>query len=213
MMAGKELETLIVRIAQKGRAAGIHLVLATQRPEVKVVTGLIKANIPGRIAFAVNNNTDSRVMLDMGGAEKLLGSGDMLFLTTEMMGKPLRVQGAFLSDPEIAKVTDFLRQQAPANYNNEVTSQTVVLGGKGAAGVGVDMGGGGGDIKRQAVEVALREGKISTSLLQRRLRIGYGRAAAIIDELSDLGIVGESASGNKGRELLISSVEEYDSLA
>ena len=94
-----------------------------------------------------------------------------------------------------------------------MTSQTVVLGGKGAAGVGVDMGGGGGDIKRQAVEVALREGKISTSLLQRRLRIGYGRAAAIIDELSDLGIVGESASGNKGRELLISSVEEYDSLA
>ena len=163
MMAGKELETQIVRIAQKGRAAGIHLVLATQRPEVKVVTGLIKTNIPGRIAFAVNNNIDSRVMLDMGGAEKLLGSGDMLYLTTEMMGKPLRVQGAFVSDGEIAKVTDFLRQQAPANYNEEVTSQQVVLGGKGAS---MDMGGGaGGDIKRQAVEVALREGKISTSLL------------------------------------------------
>ncbi len=214
MMAGKELETLIVRIAQKGRAAGIHLVLATQRPEVKVVTGLIKANIPGRIAFAVNNNTDSRVMLDMGGAEKLLGSGDMLFLTTEMMGKPLRVQGAYLSDPEIAKVTDFLRQQAPANYNEEVTSQQVVLGGKGSAGVGIDMGGGaGGDVKRQAVEVALREGKISTSLLQRRLRIGYGRAAAIIDELSDMGIVGDSSGGNKGRELLITSMDEYDNLA
>ena len=215
MMAGKELETLIVRIAQKGRAAGIHLVLATQRPEVKVVTGLIKANIPGRIAFAVNNNTDSRVMLDMGGAEKLLGSGDMLFLTTEMMGKPLRVQGAYLSDPEIAKVTDFLRQQAPANYNDEVTSQQVVLGGKGAASMGMDMGGGGagGDVKRQAVEVALREGKISTSLLQRRLRIGYGRAAAIIDELSDMGIVGDSSGGNKGRELLISSMDEYDNLA
>ena len=214
MMAGKELKTLIVRIAQKGRAAGIHLVLATQRPEVKVVTGLIKANIPGRIAFAVNNNTDSRVMLDMGGAEKLLGSGDMLFLTTEMMGKPLRVQGAYLSDPEIAKVTDFLRQQAPANYNEEVTSQQVVLGGKGSAGVGIDMGGGaGGDVKRQAVEVALREGKISTSLLQRRLRIGYGRAAAIIDELSDMGIVGDSSGGNKGRELLITSMDEYDNIA
>ena len=215
MMAGKELETLIVRIAQKGRAAGIHLVLATQRPEVKVVTGLIKANIPGRIAFAVNNNTDSRVMLDMGGAEKLLGSGDMLFLTTEMMGKPLRVQGAFLSDPEIAKVTDFLRQQAPANYNEEVTSQQVILGGKGSAGMGMDMGGGGagGDVKRQAVEVALREGKISTSLLQRRLRIGYGRAASIIDELADMGIVGDSSGGNKGRELLISSMDEYDNLA
>ena len=214
MMAGKELETLIVRIAQKGRAAGIHLVLATQRPEVKVVTGLIKANIPGRIAFAVNNNMDSRVMLDMGGAEKLLGSGDMLFLTTEMMGKPVRVQGAYVSDPEISKVTDFLRQQAPADYNEEVTSQQVVLGGKGASGVGLDMGGGaGGDIKRQAVEVALREGKISTSLLQRRLRIGYGRAAAIIDELSDQGIVGDSSGGNKGRELLISSMDEYDNIA
>ncbi len=214
MMAGKELETLIVRIAQKGRAAGIHLVLATQRPEVKVVTGLIKANIPGRIAFAVNNNTDSRVMLDMGGAEKLLGSGDMLFLTTEMMGKPVRVQGAYVSDPEISKVTDFLRQQAPTDYNEEVTSQQVVLGGKGASGVGLDMGGGaGGDIKRQAVEVALREGKISTSLLQRRLRIGYGRAAAIIDELSDQGIVGDSSGGNKGRELLISSMDEYDNIA
>ena len=103
MTAGKELEMLIVRIAQKGRAAGIHLVLATQRPEVKVVTGLIKANIPGRIAFAVNNGVDSRVMLDQMGAEKLLGSGDMLFLTTEMMGKPRRVQGAFVSDKEIGK--------------------------------------------------------------------------------------------------------------
>ena len=139
----------------------------------------------------------------------------MLFLTTEMMGKPLRVQGAFLSDPEIAKVTDFLRQQAPANYNEEVTSQQVILGGKGSAGMGMDMGGGGagGDVKRQAVEVALREGKISTSLLQRRLRIGYGRAASIIDELADMGIVGDSSGGNKGRELLISSMDEYDNLA
>lgn len=210
MMAGKELETLIVRIAQKGRAAGIHLVLATQRPEVKVVTGLIKANIPGRIAFAVNNNTDSRVMLDMGGAEKLLGSGDMLFLTTEMMGKPIRVQGAFVSDAEIAKVTDFLRQQAPADYNEDVTSQTVVLGGKGSAGVGIDMGPmGGGDITRQSAEIAIREGKISTSLLQRRLHIGYGRAAAVIDELVEKGVVGESSGGNRGREVLISSMDEY----
>ena len=112
MQAGKELEFMIVRIAQKGRAAGIHLVLATQRPEVKVVTGLIKANIPGRIAFAVNNNMDSRVMLDMGGAEKLLGMGDMLYLTTEMMGKPKRVQGAYVSDDEIENLTNYLREQA-----------------------------------------------------------------------------------------------------
>ena len=209
MMAGKELENRIVRVAQKGRAAGIHLVLATQRPEVKVVTGLIKANIPGRIAFAVNNNTDSRVMLDMGGAEKLLGSGDMLFLTTEMMGKPIRVQGAFVSDGEIAAVTDFLRDQAPADYNPEVTSQTVAIGGKGSS-VGMDFSGaGGGDTTRQAAEIALREGKISTSLLQRRLHVGYGRAAAIIDELVEKGVVGDSGGGNRGRDVLISSMDEY----
>lgn len=211
MMAGKELETRIVRIAQKGRAAGIHLVLATQRPEVKVVTGLIKANIPGRIAFAVNNNMDSRVMLDMGGAEKLLGSGDMLFLTTEMMGKPVRVQGAFVSDPEIAAVTDFLRDQAPAVYDPEVTSQSIVIGGKGSGGMvgGGDFGSAGGDINRQAAEIAIREGKISTSLLQRRLHLGYGRAAAVIDELVEKGVVGESGGGNRGREILISSMDEY----
>jgi len=210
MMAGKELENRIVRIAQKGRAAGIHLVLATQRPEVKVVTGLIKANIPGRIAFAVNNNTDSRVMLDMGGAEKLLGSGDMLFLTTEMMGKPVRVQGAFVSDGEIAAVTDFLRNQAPADYNPEVISQSVAIGGKGSS-IGMDFSGaGGGDTTRQAAEIALREGKISTSLLQRRLHVGYGRAAAIIDELVEKGVVSsESGGGNRGRDVLISSMDEY----
>ncbi len=210
MMAGKELENRIVRIAQKGRAAGIHLVLATQRPEVKVVTGLIKANIPGRIAFAVNNNTDSRVMLDMGGAEKLLGSGDMLFLTTEMMGKPVRVQGAFVSDGEIAAVTDFLRNQAPADYNPEVVSQSVAIGGKGSS-IGMDFSGaGGGDTTRQAAEIALREGKISTSLLQRRLHVGYGRAAAIIDELVEKGVVSsESGGGNRGRDVLISSMDEY----
>lgn len=208
MMAGKELENRIVRIAQKGRAAGIHLVLATQRPEVKVVTGLIKANIPGRIAFAVNNNTDSRVMLDMGGAEKLLGSGDMLFLTTEMMGKPVRVQGAFVSDEEIGAVTDYLRQQAPADYNEEVTSQSVAIGGKGSS-VGMDFSSSGGDLTRQAAEIALRDGKISTSLLQRRLHVGYGKAASIIDELVEKGVVGDSGGGNRGREVLISSMDEY----
>lgn len=209
MMAGKELENRIVRVAQKGRAAGIHLVLATQRPEVKVVTGLIKANIPGRIAFAVNNNTDSRVMLDMGGAEKLLGSGDMLFLTTEMMGKPVRVQGAFVSDGEIAAVCDFLRNQAPADYNPEVVSQSVAIGGKGSS-IGMDFSGaGGGDTTRAAAEIAIREGKISTSLLQRRLHVGYGRAAAIIDELVEMGVVGDSGGGNRGREVLISSMDEY----
>ena len=207
MTAGKELEMLIVRIAQKGRAAGIHLVLATQRPEVKVVTGLIKANIPGRIAFAVNNGVDSRVMLDQMGAEKLLGSGDMLFLTTEMMGKPRRVQGAFVSDKEIGKITDFLRQQAPPQYNDEVTSQSVSL--PGMPGMGGGSGEGGGDIERQAAEIAIRAGRLSTSLLQRQLHIGYGRAASIIDELEAKGVVGPATGGNKPRDVLITSIDEY----
>ena len=206
MTAGKELEMLIVRIAQKGRAAGIHLVLATQRPEVKVVTGLIKANIPGRIAFAVNNGVDSRVMLDAMGAEKLLGSGDMLFLTTEMMGKPRRVQGAFVSDKEIGKITDFLRQQAPPQYNDEVTSQSVTVPGMPGMGGG---GGEGGDIERQAAEIAIRAGRLSTSLLQRQLHIGYGRAASIIDELEAKGVVSPATGGNKPRDVLISSIDEY----
>ena len=206
MTAGKELEMLIVRIAQKGRAAGIHLVLATQRPEVKVVTGLIKANIPGRIAFAVNNGVDSRVMLDATGAEKLLGSGDMLFLTTEMMGKPRRVQGAFVSDKEIGKITDFLRQQAPPQYNDEVISQSVSVPGMPGSGGG-SMGG--GDVERQAAEIAIRAGKLSTSLLQRQLHIGYGRAASIIDELEAKGVVGPATGGNKPRDVLITSIDEY----
>ena len=207
MTAGKELEMLIVRIAQKGRAAGIHLVLATQRPEVKVVTGLIKANIPGRIAFAVNNGVDSRVMLDATGAEKLLGSGDMLFLTTEMMGKPRRVQGAFVSDKEIGKITDFLRQQAPPQYNDEVISQSVSV--PGMPGSGGGSMGGGGDVERQAAEIAIRAGKLSTSLLQRQLHIGYGRAASIIDELEAKGVVGPATGGNKPRDVLITSIDEY----
>ena len=209
MMAGKELEMLIVRIAQKGRASGIHLVLATQRPEVKVVTGLIKANIPGRIAFAVNNNIDSRVMLDMGGAEKLLGMGDMLFLTTEMMGKPKRVQGAFVSDAEIGRVTDFLRQQSPPDYNEDVISQSVQIKGMpGSDNAAEAEISGNGSLTRQAAEVGLAAHKMSTSLLQRRLKIGYGKAAAIIDELEDMGVVAPP-NGNRPRDMLISSMDEF----
>ncbi|MBR3164350.1 DNA translocase FtsK 4TM domain-containing protein [Candidatus Saccharibacteria bacterium] len=209
MMAGKELEMLIVRIAQKGRASGIHLVLATQRPEVKVVTGLIKANIPGRIAFAVNNGIDSRVMLDMTGAEKLLGSGDMLYLTTEMMGKPKRVQGAFVGDDEIARLTDFLREQAPPNYNDEVLSQQVSIGGKNPV-MGEDISASGdGSLERQAAEIAVQARKISTSLLQRKLHIGYGRASSIIDHLEEIGVVSEPTGGNRPRDVLISSMDEY----
>ena len=210
MMAGKDLEMLIVRVAQKGRAAGVHLVLATQRPEVKIITGLIKANISGRIAFAVGSQIDSRVMLDMMGAEKLLGKGDMLFLTTEMMGKPQRIQGAWASDDDINKVTDFLRDQSAPQYDDDVVSQQVRI--KGMGGVFGDSGGGvssaGGDEMRQVAELAVQSGKLSTSLIQRRLHLGYGRAAAIIDDLEMMGVVGP-ANGNRPRDVLISSMDEY----
>ncbi len=209
MMAGKELEVLIVRIAQKGRAAGMHLVLATQRPEVKVVTGLIKANIPGRIAFAVNNGIDSRVMLDKMGAEKLLGQGDMLYLTTEMMGKPMRVQGAFVSDAEIARVTDFLRAEREPQYNDEVISQSVQIKGMPSAG-GADGGtSSSDDLLYEAAKIAIESGKLSTSLLGRRLRIGYGKAARVLDDLEAMGVVSPAPGGNKPREVLIGSMDEY----
>jgi S-DNA-T family DNA segregation ATPase FtsK/SpoIIIE len=147
-------------------------------------------------------------MLDMTGAEKLLGSGDMLFLTTEMMGKPRRVQGAYVSDEEIGNVADFLRQQAPPNYNEEVTSQQVSIKGM-DGGMGGGSMSGGGDIERQAAEIAVSARKISTSLLQRRMSIGYGKASMIIDHLEEMGVVGPAPGGNKPREVLISSMDEY----
>ena len=217
MMAGKDLEMLIVRIAQKGRAAGIHLVLATQRPEVKVITGLIKANIPGRIAFAVGSQMDSRIMLDQGGAEKLLGKGDMLLLTTEMMGKPRRIQGAWASDEDISKVTDFLRAQRPPEYNNEVVAQTVQIKGMGPAG-----GGSIGDlgrrydpndpIVRKAVEISLSKGKFSTAMLQTYLGKGHGFVSGLAIWFEEIGVIGPQ-NGNKPRDLLISSMEEFDQLS
>ena len=217
MMAGKDLEMLIVRIAQKGRAAGIHLVLATQRPEVKVITGLIKANIPGRIAFAVGSQMDSRIMLDQGGAEKLLGKGDMLLLTTEMMGKPRRLQGAWASDEDISKVTDFLREQRPPDYNDEVIAQTVQI-----KGMGPSLGGSIGElgrrydpndpIVRKAVEISLSKGKFSTAMLQTYLGKGHGFVSGLAIWFEEIGVIGPQ-NGNKPRELLISSMDEFDQLA
>ena len=217
MQAGKDLEQLIVRIAQKGRASGIHLVLATQRPEVKVITGLIKANVPGRIAFAVNNNTDSRIMLDMGGAEKLLGKGDMLMLTTEMMGKPRRIQGAYASDSDVEKLTNFLREQRAPEYNNEVISQAVQI-----KGIGPTDGGGFGDlgrkydpndpVVRKAVEITLAKGKFSTAMLQTYLGKGHGFVSGLAIWLEEIGVIGP-ANGNKPREVMIKSLEEFDQLA
>ncbi len=217
MMAGKDLEMLIVRIAQKGRAAGIHLVLATQRPEVKVITGLIKANIPGRIAFAVGSRIDSQIMLDQGGAEKLLGKGDMLLLTTEMMGKPRRIQGAWASDDDINKVTDFLREQRPPDYNKEVIAQTVAI-----KGMGPSLGGSIGElgrrydpndpVVRKAVEISLSKGKFSTAMLQTYLGKGHGFVSGLAIWFEEIGVIGPQ-NGNKPRDLLISSMEEFDNLA
>ncbi|HSX30256.1 MAG TPA: DNA translocase FtsK [Candidatus Saccharimonadales bacterium] len=207
MMAARDVEALIVRIAQKARAVGIHLVLATQRPSVDVITGLIKANVPARIAFTTASQVDSRTIIDQIGSEKLLGQGDMLFLTADMP-KPKRVQGAFISDTETAKVTDFIRMQRPPQYDDEIISQPVQLNGKG--GVVADMGGGGDmddDMLRDAVRVVIEGRKASTSLLQRRLRIGYGRAARLIETMEEQGIVGP-ADGARPREVLVSSLDE-----
>ncbi len=216
MTAGKDLEMPIVRIAQKGRAAGIHLVLATQRPEVKVITGLIKANIPGRIAFAVGSQIDSRVMLDMTGAEKLLGKGDMLMLTTEMMGKPKRIQGAWASDEDIAKLTAFLRAQRGPDYNDDVISQPVQI--KGMEPMGGLEGGLGrrfdpnDPIVRKAIEITLKNGKFSTSSLQTWLGKGHGFVSGLAIWLEQIGVIGP-AEGHKPRAVLISSMEEFDEKA
>lgn len=206
MMAARDVEALIVRLAQKARAAGIHLVLATQRPSVDVITGLIKANVPARIAFTVASQVDSRTIIDQMGAEKLLGRGDML-LSTSDMPKPKRVQAAFISDEETEKVTAFIRDQRPPQYDDEIISQPVQLG-KGSN--VVDMGGASDaddDMFREAVRVVIEGGKASTSLLQRRLRIGYGRAARLIETMEEQGIVGP-ADGSRPREVLVSSLDD-----
>lgn len=207
MVASKDVEALIVRLAQKARAVGIHLVLATQRPSVNVVTGLIKANVPSRIAFTVASNVDSRTILDQGGAEKLLGQGDMLFYDNQMR-EPKRVQGAWVTDDEVNKITDYLRMQSPPQYNDEVISQPVQIGEKGGVVMG-DVSVSTDETFKDAVRVVIAAKKASTSLLQRRLSIGYGRAAKIIDEMEDRGIVGPQ-NGSKGRQVLISSLDDLD---
>lgn len=208
MMAARDVEALIVRIAQKARAVGIHLVLATQRPSVDVITGLIKANVPARIAFTTASQVDSRTIIDQMGAEKLLGQGDMLLLTADMP-KPKRVQGAFITEDETAKVTDFIRAQRAPQYDDEIISQPVQLNGKG--GVVADAPGGGGDsdddMFKDAVLCVIEGHKASTSLLQRRLRIGYGRASRLMDEMEERGIIGP-ADGSRPREVLVSSMDE-----
>ena len=216
MQASKELEPLIVRIAQLGRAAGMHLVLATQKPVVKVITGLIKGNIPSRIAFRVLSSMDSRIVLDSSGAEKLLGQGDMLLSSEQTSNGPERIQGAWTPDDDIKKVTDFLRAQRPPQYNEEVIAQAVAI--KGGAGGLSDMDGLGrkfdpqDPLVRKAIEICLKNGKFSTSLLQTYLSKSHGYVSGLGVWLEELGVIGP-VNGTKPRELLITSMEEFDNLA
>ena len=216
MQASKELEPLIVRIAQLGRAAGMHLVLATQKPIVKVITGLIKGNIPSRIAFRVLSSMDSRIILDSSGAEKLLGQGDMLLSSEQTSNGPERIQGAWTPDKDIKKVTDFLRAQRPPQYNDEVIAQAVAI--KGMGGGLSDMDGLGrkfdpqDPLVRKAIEICLKNGKFSTSLLQTYLSKSHGYVSGLGVWLEELGVIGP-VNGTKPRELLITSMEEFDQLA
>ena len=201
MTAGKDMEAAIIRLAQMSRAVGIHLILATQRPSVDVITGLIKANIPARIAFAVTSLVDSKTILDISGAEKLLGQGDML-LTTPELSKPKRIQGAYVSDEEIKDIINYIKEKSgEVEYLDGVTERQKVGG---VAGVGMDGSyGDEDDLLDAAKEIVIKAGKASTSLLQRRLSSGYGRAAKILDMMEDAGMIGPS-NGSKPREILIS---------
>ncbi len=201
---GKEVETQIVRLAQKARAAGIHLILATQKPTVDVITGLIKSNLPARIAFQVTNRNDSRVVLDEMGAEKLLGNGDMLFLVPGTSSL-VRAQGTYASDQDVNRVCEYLAQ-FPQEFSRELTQLQVGKGGSKDA----DALKARDELYEAAIEVIIREGRGSTSLLQRALGIGYGRAARLIDFMAEDGIVGEFKSGS-AREVLY-NWEEWEAL-
>jgi len=206
--AGRDVEASVIRLAQMARAVGIHLVLATQRPSVDVITGLIKANMPARIAFSVASGIDSRTILDSLGAEKLLGRGDMLFTTAEI-SKPRRLQGAFVSDNEIKRIVNYIKDRSgEPQYIEGVTDRQKV---KGVAGVGLDGGGGDSDeLLEEAKELIINSGKASASYLQRRLSIGYARAARLLDLLEEAGIISQG-NGSKPREILITR-EQYDSM-
>lgn len=201
MVAAREAEEYITRIAQMARATGIHLVLATQRPSVNVITGLMKANIPSRIAFNVPSLVDSRVVLDMPGAEKLVGKGDMLYLPADQ-AKPRRIQGPYLSEKDIQSVVGFVKKKAPeVHYTEEVTEQDVTTVTTPAGGQKVVSGDGNDPLFAQSIDLIYQEGKASASLIQRRLSVGYARAARILDQLEESGYVGP-AQGSKPREIL-----------
>lgn len=205
MVAAVDVEDAILRLAQKARAAGIHLILATQRPSVDVITGVVKANIPSRLAFAVSSQTDSRTILDMGGAEKLLGKGDMLFYPSGTT-KPIRIQGAFVSDSELERVIEFIKNLAlPVEFDTEVTNQELSIDGK-KTGENVNLDDYEDAFFNDAIKLVADLGQASTTLLQRKFRIGYSRAARIMDSLEEMGVVGPSC-GSKPRKVLMKREE------
>jgi S-DNA-T family DNA segregation ATPase FtsK/SpoIIIE len=208
MVVGKKIEELIARLAQKARAAGIHLILATQRPSVDVITGLIKANIPTRLSFQVSSKIDSRTILDQMGAEALLGQGDMLYLAPGT-GLPVRVHGAFVSDEEVHRVVQYLRSQGEPNYIEGILEGGVLDGEANADDApGGPAGGGESDtLYDQAVAVVLQHKRASISLVQRHLRIGYNRAARLLEQMEQAGLV--SPMGHSGnRDILLPKRDE-----
>jgi S-DNA-T family DNA segregation ATPase FtsK/SpoIIIE len=213
LVAAKEVENSIVRIAQKARAAGMYLVIATQRPSSDVITGLMKANIPSRIAFAVASAIDSRIILDESGAEKLVGKGDMLYGPLGG-GKPKRVQGCFITDEEVEEVAEFVKRTSDTDYSQEILDeidQNVVTTGKSdAEPAQTSLEGEGDELLPDAVEVILDTKQASVSMLQRRLKLGYAHAARIVDEMEEKGIVGPF-EGSKPRQLLITR-EQWDTM-
>ena len=209
MAAPNEVEDAICRLAQMARAAGMHLIIATQRPSVDVITGVIKANIPSRIAFAVSSQVDSRTILDSGGAEKLLGRGDMLFFPVGK-AKPERIQGCYVSDKEVEKVVSFIKNQANATYDDEIINKIESEAAKEKSSSSSSKNEtDGDDMTEAAIEVVVEAGQASTSLLQRKLKLGYARAARIVDELEERGIVGPY-EGSKPRKVLITKQQWYE---
>ncbi|HLO78965.1 MAG TPA: FtsK/SpoIIIE domain-containing protein, partial [Magnetospirillum sp.] len=204
LVAGKDIEAAVQRLAQMARAAGIHLIMATQRPSVDVITGTIKANFPTRISFQVTSKIDSRTILGEQGAEQLLGQGDMLYMAAG--GRITRVHGPFVSDQEVEKVVEHLRHQGEPNYVEAVTEEEEMM-------AGADMGGGGGssgdDLYDQAVALVAREGKASTSFIQRHLQIGYNRAARLIERMETEGVVGKPNHVGKREVLVRRTNEDY----
>ena len=208
MVVGKKVESLIARLAQKARAAGIHLVLATQRPSVDVITGLIKANIPARISYQVSSRVDSRTILDQMGAESLLGQGDMLVLTPGS-GLPFRVHGAFVSDEEVSSVVNYLKNLSAPNYDDNITNKT--------SDMNYEFSGGSFEkdkslvedepLYEEALNVILKHRRASISFVQRHLRIGYNRAARLLEIMEKKGVVSEMQS-NGSRRILIDGGED-----